>query len=281
MNKGEFTITDCRARPDTKEFLAALNSPELLNDMRKLGRTPPATPRTLDECIRFFESEGVSRIVCMGRDMGSSGGVTVDNAYVASLAAAQPEHIVGIAGIDPLRDNAVENVRHAIVDLGLKGISMDPAFMDLYADDQRLYPVYQTCMELNVPVFLTIGPRPFGNRTRLCYCNPLPVDNVAADFPKLRLLISHGGFPWMQEMIAIAFRNDNVWFETSAYWFMPGVSSLIVEAANGPLADKICFGSAYPFSSVSETLDKFLNLPFKKEVLPGILHENISRLLAG
>lgn len=281
MDRKDFTVTDCRARPDTKEFLAALDSPELMNDMRKLKRTPPTISRTLDECIDFFKREGVSRIVCIGRDMGSSGGVSVDNAYIASIAAQKPEHIIGIAGIDPLRGNAVENIRHAIIDLHLKGISMDPAFMDMYADDKRLYPIYQTCMELNIPVFLTLGPRPFGHGTKMCYCNPLPVDNVAADFPKLRLLISHGGFPWMQEMIAIAFRNDNVWFETSAYWFMPGVSSLIVEAANSILTEKICFGSAYPFEPVGETISKLLSLPFKKEVLSYMFNENINRLLEG
>lgn len=277
-----YKIIDCRARPDTAPFIETLKNPLLQNDMRKFGRTPPTKAQPLKECMEFFESEGVSRIVCMGRDMetGTPGCDTVlDNAYIAQIAAEEPERIIGIAGINPLKPDAVQNVRHAIQELGLKGISMDPAFMDLYADDERIYPVYEECARLGVPVILTLGPRPFGHGTRMCYCTPLPVDHVAADFPALRILVSHGGFPWMQEMVAIAFRNDNVWFETSAYWFMPGVSGMIVEAVNGHLADKICFGTAYPFAPVRETIERFAALPFKPEALPKLFEHNIRKLL--
>lgn len=272
-------VIDCRARPDTAEFLASVNTPELLNDMRKMKSPPLSAPLSLEESIRRFESEGVDRIVCMGRDMGSTGGVTVDNSYVAGIASASNGKIIGIAGIDPLKKGAADYTEYCIRTLGLKGISMDPAFMDMYADDRRIYPVYEVCAALGVPVFLTIGPRPFGNGTRMCYCNPLPIDNVAADFPALRLLVSHGGFPWMQEMIAIAFRNDNVWFETSAYWFMPGVMDMVVQAANTVLPDKICFGTAYPFAPMGSTLERFKSFPFHEDVLPRILGLNILDLL--
>lgn len=83
----------------------------------------------------------------------------------------------------------------------------------------------------------------------------------------------------MQEMVAIAFRNDNVWFETSAYWFMPGVSGMIVEAVNGHLADKVCFGTAYPFAPVRETIERFAALPFKPEAFPKLFEHNIRKLL--
>lgn len=198
---GNYRIIDCRARPNTPEFVETLKNPQLLNDMRKIGRTPPQKAFPLKDCMDFFEEEGVSRIVCMGRDMdtGTPDCRTIlDNAYISQIAAEEPERIIGIAGINPLKPKAVENTRHAIKDLGLKGISMDPAFMDMYADDKQIYPVYEECVRLDVPVILTLGPRPFGHGTRMCYCTPLPVDHVAADFPDLRILVSHGGFPWMQ-----------------------------------------------------------------------------------
>ena len=109
-------IIDCRARPDTAQFIETLKNPLLQNDMRKLGRTPPTKARPLKECMDFFESEGVSRIVCMGRDMdtGTPGCDTVlDNAYIAQIVAEEPERIIGIAGINPLKPDAVQNVRHA------------------------------------------------------------------------------------------------------------------------------------------------------------------------
>lgn len=279
-----YKIIDCRARPDTAEFLASLDTPQLRNDFRKLRREPPKKAHSLPDCLDFFEKEGVSRIVCMGRDMGADGkkGDAVsgaDNRYIARIAAEAQGRIIGVAGINPVAEDAVAKTRSALLDLDLKGISIDPAFMDLSADDDRIYPVYEACAELDRPVFITLGPRPFGHGSKMWYCNPIYVDNVAADFPGLRILVSHGGFPWMQEMAAIAFRNDNVWFETSAYWFMPGVSELIVEAANGYLSDKICFGTAYPFAPVRETIDRFTALPFRRDVLPKLFERNIRALL--
>lgn len=274
----DYKIIDCRARPDTREFIEALNTPQLRNDFRKLGRKPPTQAKTLQESMAEFESWGVSRIVCMGRDLGGASG-GADNDYVARIAGEMPGKITGIAGINPFAPDVLDKIDHAINTLQLKGISIEPAFMDAWADDRRFDPIYGMCQESGIPVFFTIGPRPFGNGTEMRYCQPLSIDTVAARFPRMRILVSHGGFPWMQEMIAIAFRNDNVWFETSAYWFMPGASHMVVEAANGYLREKICFGSAYPFAPVRETIDRLSALPFKREMLPYFFERNIKTFL--
>lgn len=277
-NRKTYNIIDCRARPDTKEFIEALKTPQLLNDFRKLGQKPPEHSKSLQECMCDFENWGISRIICMGRDLGNSS-KAADNEYVATISEEMPEKITGIAGINPFAPDAIERVDHTINKLHLKGISMEPAFMNAWADDERIFPLYEYCQENRIPVFMTIGPRPFGHGTEMKYCSPMPIDTVAARFPELRILVSHGGFPWIQEMIAIAFRNDNVWFETSAYWFMPGVSQLIVEAANGYLRKKICFGSAYPFAPVKQTLQRFRELPFDPDVLPFLFEHNIKTFL--
>lgn len=271
-------IIDCRCRPDTPEYFRALEGEGFRTVFRKAGNPLPEFSVTLRDFVEKFQAEGVSRIVCTGRDMGSVGGFSVSNEYVAAMVAEHPGNIVGVAGIDPMKgEQAVRDVEHAIVDLKLKGVSMDPAMFDWYANDPRLYPIYQKCADLDVPVFLTIGPLPVG-AGKLRYTNPLAVDDVAADFPRLRMLCSHGGFPWTQEMIAVAWRHEHVYFETSVYWGLPGVE-LIVDAANTIIGDKLCFASAYPFSPIRKALDTVARFAFREEVLPKFYHENAERLL--
>ncbi len=110
-------IIDCRARPDTAQFIETLKNPLLQNDMRKLGRTPPTKARPLKECMDFFESEGVSRIVCMGRDMdtGTPGCDTVlDNAYIAQIVGRGTGAHYRNRGHQSAEARCRANVRHAI-----------------------------------------------------------------------------------------------------------------------------------------------------------------------
>ncbi|MDL2314017.1 amidohydrolase family protein [Desulfovibrio sp. OttesenSCG-928-C14] len=272
-------VIDCRCRPDTPEFFALLDSPALRNCFRTTGNPKPEKPVSLAEFLQEVDKAGISQIVCTGRDMRSAGGAYISNDYVAGLVAEFPDRIIGLAGADPLTgDQAIRDIEYAIETLKLKGVSMDPALMEISAADPRLYPIYQKCSELNVPVFLTIGPIPT-KMGKLKYADPLLIDEVAADFPKLKILCSHGGFPWTQQMVTIAWRHENVYFEPSVYFGLPGVVDILVEAANSIIGDRLCFGSAYPFAPMKDSLEKFSRLGFKDEVLPKVLYENARNLL--
>ncbi|MDI6907154.1 MAG: amidohydrolase family protein [Thermoanaerobacterales bacterium] len=275
-NNGNYKILDCRARPNTPEYHSLLDGAAIKKVFEKSGNPLPPVG-TLEEFIADLDEAGISKVVCTGRDIESTSAWKVTNDYVARIMNRYPDRIIGLAGIDPNKGPAaVTEVERAINELKLKGVSMDPFGANMYANDRRMYPIYQKCAELDVPVFITIGPLPVGG-TYLSYGSPMPVDEVATDFPTLKIVCSHGGWPFTYEMIAIAFRHDNVYFETSVYHFLPG-AKLIVEAANSILGDKVLFASAHPFAQLKPTVEKFTKLPFRDDVLRKVLWDNAARL---
>lgn len=270
-------IIDCRFRPTTPEFLCYIE-PEPANF--RITQTRPCKPEPLEISLRFLKRMGVTGAVISGRDMGSVGGPVIANEYIAQLVKQYKNDInfIGVAGLDAMKPEKdyLRDLEHAVKDLGLKGVSVDPFALQGDAANRKLYPIYEKCQELGVPVLITIGPLPIGCGY-MEWGSPLPVDRVAADFPKLKILLSHAGFPFAQELIAMVWRHENVYFETSIYRHLPG-ADLVVEAVNTILMDKMCYASAYPYADYTQALPKFMAQGWRQDILPKILYENAQRL---
>lgn len=270
-------VIDFRSRPNTKEYLVALGSPVAQDVIRKLG-SPQPQPVTLEQWVVNFEKDNVERVVFTGRQSDGTTGHDVTNEYVAEVARRFPDKVVGFAGINPLQGmRSVRAVEHAVKELGLKGISIDPYGGPVQPNDRRLYPVYAKCAELNVPVVITCGPLPFPG-PRLAHGDVRCIDDVACDFPELTIVIDHSGWPWVAETIAIAFRHENVFIDTSLYSHLPG-AGLFAEAANTVIPDRILFASCFPIVPVRTAIERVSSLPFTPEALERVLHTNADALL--
>lgn len=270
-------IIDFRCRPNTPEYLRVIDAPTSRPVMRRLGTTMPA-PGTLEQWVEKFGEIGIETAVFTGRQSRSTSGADIGNDYVADAATRFPGKIVGIAGIDPMRGmQSVRDVVHAIETLGLKGITVDPFGGQIAANDRRLYPVYAKCVELDVPVIITCGPLPFPG-PRLAHGDVRAIDDVACDFPELTIVIDHSGWPWVQETIAIAFRHDNVFIDTSLYSHLPG-GELFAEAANTIIPEKLLFASCYPVIPLEVAIERVRSLPFTPEALERVLYSNAAALL--
>ncbi len=270
-------IIDFRSRPNTPEYLVALKHPLTKSVMRKLGTTAPEET-TLDGWVADFTAKGVERAVFTGRQTEGTDGHDIGNEYVAETMRRFPDKVIGFAGINPLRGmKSVQAVEHAVRSLGLKGVSIDPFGGLVPANDKRLYPVYSKCAELAVPVVITCGPLPFAG-PRLVHGDVRAIDDVAVDFPELTIVIDHSGWPWVGETIAIAFRHENVYIDTSLYSHLPG-AALFAEAANTIIPDRILFASCFPVVPVETALARIRSLPFKDEALEGVLYRNADQLL--
>ena len=273
-------IIDFRARPTTKEFEYLQVAPAMVDEFERM-KFEPKPLGTIEDFIAELDRAGVTKAVVPARDSESNWGLKVSNDYLAEIVAQYPDRIVGFAGADPLKGRAaVEEVERAIEELGLSGVSLDPCFAYMAPDDRRLYPIYEKCIELNVPVILTIGPLPI-KPLRLAHGSPMTVDEVATDLPDLDIVCSHGGWPFTLEMIAIAMRHDNVYFENAGYHFMPG-SEHLVQAANTIIPEKMLFATAFPggqCATLKEEVDRFKEFPFTPEALRNVLHDNAARLL--
>ena len=267
-------IIDFRARPRTPEYMESFKSEARKFTMRKIGYFPEEAP--LETFLGELDAAGIVKAVFTGRDLERMTGWRTTSEYIVDVVKQTDGKLVGVAGIDPLRKDVLPEIEKAMK-LGLKGISLDPAATRVMPDDRRMYPIYEKCRELGAMVFFTQGPAPTPG-PYMKYGSPLPVDEAATDFPDVTFICSHGCWPWVTEMVGVAWRHDNVFFETSIYHFMPG-SSMYWEAANTVIPDKLLFATAHPFHPIKETVERFLQLPFKPDVLEKVMYTNAARLL--
>ena len=167
-------------------------------------------------------------------------------------------------------------IERAIQGLGLAGINIEPGLgaPPLKADHPVLFPVYEACAALGAPVFLTAGP----TSSSQDFVDPAPVGRVAEAFPNLPIVCLGGFYPYAAEIIGVAFRHDNVFLAPTLSIFLPG-GGLYVEAGNGFLRDQLLFGTGYPFRAMKQSVDDFLALGWRADVLDGILYDNAQRVL--
>ncbi|MEK6592666.1 MAG: amidohydrolase family protein [Pseudomonadota bacterium] len=274
-------IIDFRLRPPLKGFLnmimyAGADRRDRITRQHGMEPAPSAQQKSMAMLLEDMDAAGVTTGVVMGRFSGVYG--SVSNQDVADIVKAYPGRFIGIGSLDPSnRRKAIQQVDEALA-LGLKGINLEPGAypLPLYADDRRLYPIYAYCEDKGIPVTVMAGGSAGPD---LSYTYPVHIDRVAADFPNLRLAISHGAWPWVQEILHVAFRRPNLYISPDQYLCnMPGMNDYLI-AANGFLSDRFLYASSYPFISVGGYADWFRKLPLKPELLDRIMYRNAAQFL--
>jgi len=274
-------VIDFRLRPPLKGFLDTIMYSQAARRDRITGYhglkpAPSAQQKSIELLLKEMDEAGVTLGVAMGRYSGPYG--TVSNEDVAAIAKEYPGRFIGVASIDPTdRRKAIGQIEKARAD-GLVGVNFEPGAypVPMYADDRRLYPIYAYCEDNNIPVVMMAGGSAGPD---LSYTMPVHVDRVAGDFPKMKLAISHGGWPWVSEILHVAFRRENVYISTDQYLAgMPGHDEY-VRAANGFLADRFLYASSYPFTSAKDYLAWFRALPIRPEVMEKLLYRNAAGFL--
>ena len=274
-------VIDFRIRPPFKGFLEMVMyaNPDRRNRFTAqlgFGPAPSTTEKSMDPLMDEIKTAGVDRAVVVGRNSGPLG--SVSNEDVAEVVALYPETFIGAASIDPTnRKGAMRQIRDAMVQ-GFKAVNIEPGSYPapLYPDDRTLYPIYALCEDENLPVIMMAG----GNAgPDISYTLPVGIDRVLADFPDMKLAVSHGGWPWVHQILHIAFRRPNLYISPDMYLpNMPGMDDYL-KAADGFLADRFIYGSSYPFMPVTDCLEWFRTLPIREEAQQKILYDNAARFL--
>jgi hypothetical protein len=241
--------------------------------------------RPFADYLRFLDGLGIDRIVVKARDIESTFGLKIPNEAVASLVQAHPSRVIGVAGADPHKGmRAVRELEHAVTRLGLRGLNLQLYELKLPANDKKLYPLYAKCVELGIMVNIHVSAN-FSTEIPLSYGHPLNLDEVAVDFPELRIVASPPGWPWVHELVAVAWRHPNVYIGLSS--LRPAILGKansgyepLFTYGNGVLRDKVIWGSGWPLLSLRRSLEEMRALPWRTEVLPKILGENARRALA-
>ncbi len=275
------TIIDFRIRPPFKGFLDTLmySEPERRDRFtRQLGLTPSkaATEKSCGLLLKEMDEAGIDIGVVVGRNSGFLG--SVPNADVMEFVHAYPGRFLGVASVTLAdRKQAIREIDAAMA-AGFKAINFEPGAQPapMQSDDRRLYPIYAHCEDKNVPIILLAG----GNAgPDIGYTVPVALDRVLADFPRLKVCAAHGGWPWVHQVLHIAFRRPNLYLSPDMYFVnMPGMADYL-KAADGFLAERFIHASSFPLCPAKGCLEWFNTLPIKPENRERILHRNALEFL--
>ena len=209
----------------------------------------------------------------------------VSNDAVAEFAAEHADIAIAFASIDPGRGaEGVREARRLVASGRIHGLKLHPPIQQFFPNDRLAYPLYEVFAEARLPVLFHTGHSgigtglPGGGGIRLKYGNPMPIDDVAVDFPDMPIILAHPSFPWQDEAISICLHKPQVYIDLSG-WSPKYFSPTLVQYANTLLKHKVLFGSDYPLLTPDRWLSDFQKIEIRDEVRPLILKENARRLL--
>ncbi len=204
-------------------------------------------------------------------------GALISNDEVAAFVRTAPDTFVGVASVDLSRPMvAVRELRRAVKQLGMRALRILPWMWNLPPNDRRYYPLYAECIELQIPFCLQVGHT--GPMRPSEPGRPIPyLDEVALEFPELVIVGGHIGYPWTDEMIALATKYPNVYIDTSAYKPKRFPASLC-EYMRGHGRKKVLFGSNFPMLMPADCLAQLDSLGLDAEARRLFLGENAMRV---
>ncbi len=231
----------------------------------------------------YYRSRKIAFVI-FAVDERLTGRPPVTNDEVVRFAQDNKDVAIPFASIDPHRGS--EGVREAkrLVSEGvIRGLKLHPPVQQFTPNESIAYPLYEVFAEARLPVVFHTGHSgigtgmPAGGGIRLKYGNPMPIDDVAVDFPDLPIIMAHPSFPWQDEAISICLHKPNVYIDLSG-WSPKYFSPTLVQYANTLLKNKVLFGSDYPLITPDRWLADFEKISIRDEVRPLILKENAVRL---
>jgi predicted TIM-barrel fold metal-dependent hydrolase len=273
-------MIDMRVRPPLGAYLsmALYKEDERRDRITRIHGFEPAASvrlRSMDLFMKEMNEAGVTIAALIGRNSGRLG--SISNDAVQEISRAYPGRFICVASIDPTHRKAAMAEICRVKSAGFRAINIEPGSypLPLLVDDRRLYPIYGQCEDLQFPVIIMSGGSAGPD---LQFTSPIHLDRVAADFPSLKIVVSHGGWPWVSEYLHIAFRRSNVYLSPDQYLAnMPGMDDYI-KAANGFLTDRFLYGSSYPFTPILEYAKWFKSLPIAQTAIEKIVYGNAAKL---
>ena len=240
---------------------------------------------TAEDVAEYYRARRLAAVIFAVDAETVTGRKAVPNEEVAEVAAAHPDVLIPFASVDPNKGGrAIDEAKRLIRDYNVRGFKFHPNLQAFFPNDPSVYPLYEVIAEAGIPALFHTGHSgigsgaPGGGGIRLKYSNPMYVDDVAVDFPELKIVLAHPSFPWQDEAISVALHKEQVYIDLSG-WSPKYFPPQLVRYANTLLRERVLFGSDYPLLTPDRWLADFEELDVKPEVRPLILKENAARLL--
>lgn len=237
----------------------------------------------MDDYLAKMDRAGIERTLLAAvrsGDMRVKGSVEVPYERVHELCQLHPDRFSGLAGVDPTRGmQGLRDLEMAVKEYGFVGAHFYPHWFSMRVDAAQIYPYYAKCCELDIPIMMQVGNCLIYQRDRRLptIARPIDLDQVAIDFPELKIIGIHIGYPWTDEMIAMAWKHPNVYLAGDAYapkhW-----QPQLVHYANTYGQDKFLFGTDWPVIDPERAMKEFDDLQFRDEPRRKILRDNALQL---
>ena len=261
-------------------------------DLRRITREIfflNSAPQPLEVFLRELHVAGLERAVLLPIDVSTTKGCQIySNAQIAELCQMS-DRFVGFASVDPHREDAANELEHAIKHLGLRGLKLVPPSQEFYPNDQKLaYPIYERAQNLGVPIVFHAGMS-WEPHAKAKYGSPMHLEDVACDFPGLNIVIAHLGWPWVEEAVMLAIKYPSVYLDTAALYFdNPWEFLTFVMTKRLPLTlferslrHKLIFGSNYPRAEIRSMAKAIRELGLCADCLELVFAGNAERILGG
>jgi predicted TIM-barrel fold metal-dependent hydrolase len=249
---------------------------------RYFGGHPPQ-PSAQDVADYYRERDMVAVVFTVDDEAGM-GRPRIGNDEVLRVAAANPDVLLPFGSVDPHKGKLGVRQARELIEAGVRGFKFHPNTQRFWPNDPEFFPLYEVIADAGLIALFHTGTTgigagmPGGGGVRLKFSNPMAVDDVAAEFPGLDIILAHPSFPWQEEALAVAVHKPNVYIDLSG-WSPKYFPEILVQYINTRLRGKILFGSDFPLITPDRWLADFEKLPIKDEVRPEVLKYNAARLL--
>lgn len=279
----DLVAIDVHTHPQTEEFLAAMGA-RRQQMASHFKRERPVV--SFAEQADAYRDRRMMAVIVNSDSETTSGIPGAPNDLIGRAQTDHPDVFLAFAGIDPWKGRvAVEEIRRCHGEFGIRGVGeLNPSRQKFLPNDRRFYPIWETCAELGLVVMFHTGfpgagaGTPGGGGYRLENARPVPyIDDVAADFPELRIISAHPGWPWHLENLAMVWHKSNVYLDLSG-WAPRYLPPEVVRYADTLISDRVLFGSDWPVLGVERWMTEFEELELKPASRQKILLDNARRL---
>jgi uncharacterized protein len=258
---------------------------DLQAKMGKYFGAPWEHPPTIPETAAHYREQNIAAVIFNVDSEKETGYRRYDNEKIAELCVENDDVLIPFASIDPHKGKmGAREARRLIRDFGIKGFKFHPTMQGFYPNDRMAYELYEAIAESGCIALFHTGQTgvgsgmPAGNGMRLKYSNPMHIDDVAVDFPDMKIILAHPSFPWQEEALSVATHKPNVYIDLSG-WSPKYFPEILVRYCNTILKKKVLFGSDWPMISPERWLADFEKIAIKDHLREDIIKNNAIRLL--
>ena len=242
-------------------------------------------PKSEDDVVAEFTAAGVEACL-VALDLETTVKTPpCTNDYVHGMWKRHPKHIIQCWGtLDPFKPDAIGEARKAVEQLGFIGFHFHPIMQHFAVNDRRVYPLFEVIDALKAAVMIDVGTTgmgaglPGGMGARIRHAHPSAIDDLAADFPNLKIIAAHPGWPWVDETTAVLLHKGNVFWEMSG-WAPKYLPEQLKKDIRGRLQDKVMFGSDYPSMPYERIFREWDELGYSPAMMEKLFHGNAERVL--